>query len=153
MISKCPTCLTYRNRQTSEAPIQPKLPDYPWIKCLTDIFRLQGHYYLLIVDYYSKFIAVKHLQSDQNGPSSAEKLLGQKLRKIFNSLIPSTKVPPKKSTPLSKKLRQKLPEIAPGKTVWVWINEQNLWAKKGISLWVKIIAQYHTIFWTKEETY
>ena len=27
--------------------------------CAADLFRLQGHYDLLIVDYYSKFIAVK----------------------------------------------------------------------------------------------
>ena len=29
-------------------------------------FRLQGHYYLLIVDYYSKFIAVEKLQTPQS---------------------------------------------------------------------------------------
>ena len=30
------------------------------------LFRLQGHYYLLIVDYYSKFIAVEKLQTPQS---------------------------------------------------------------------------------------
>ena len=63
MISKCPTCLTYRNRQTSETPIKPEIPDHPWTKCAADLFRLQGRYYLLIVDYYSKFIAVENLQN------------------------------------------------------------------------------------------
>ena len=66
MVSKCPTCLTYRNRQPSEAPIKPKIPEHPWTKCAADFFRLQGHYYLLIVDYYSKFIAVKTLQNPQS---------------------------------------------------------------------------------------
>ena len=59
MISKCPTCLTFRNCQPSETPIKPKIPDHPWTKCAADLFCLQGHYDLLIVDYYSKFIAAK----------------------------------------------------------------------------------------------
>ena len=66
MISKCPTCLTYRNFQPSETPIKPKIPDHPWMKCAADLFRLQGHYYLLIVDYYSNFIAVANLQNLQS---------------------------------------------------------------------------------------
>ena len=43
-----------------------KYPDHPWTKCAADLFRLQGHYYLLIVDYYSKFIAVENLQNPQS---------------------------------------------------------------------------------------
>ena len=66
MISKCPTCLTYRNRQSSETPIKHEIPDDPWTKCATDLFRLQGHYYLFIVDYYSKFIAVENLKNPQS---------------------------------------------------------------------------------------
>ena len=66
MISKCPTCLTYRNRQPSETPIKPEKPDHPWTKCAGDLLRLQGHYYLLIVDYYSKFTAVENLQNPQS---------------------------------------------------------------------------------------
>ena len=60
MISKCSTCLTYRNRQPSETPIKPKIPDLPWKKFPADLFCLEGHYYLLIVDYYWKFIAVEN---------------------------------------------------------------------------------------------
>ena len=59
MISKCPCCLTYINCQTSETPIKPEIPDHPWTKSAADLFHLQGHYYLLIVNYYSKFIAIK----------------------------------------------------------------------------------------------
>ena len=29
MISKCLTCLTYRNRQPSETPIKTEIPDHP----------------------------------------------------------------------------------------------------------------------------
>ena len=66
MISKCPTCLTYRNCQPSETPIKPEIPDHPWTKCAANLFRLEGHYYLLTVDYYSKFIAVENLQNPQS---------------------------------------------------------------------------------------
>ena len=66
MVSKCPTSLTYRNRQPSETPIIPEIPDHPWTKCAADLLRLQGHYYLLIVDYYLKFTTVKNLQNPQS---------------------------------------------------------------------------------------
>ena len=66
MISKCPTCLTYRNRQPNETPIKHEISDDPWTKCAAELFRLQGHYYLLIVDYYSKFMAVENLQNPQS---------------------------------------------------------------------------------------
>ena len=66
MDSKCPTCLTYRNRQPSETPIKPKILDHPWTKCAADFFHLKGHYYLLIVGYYSKFIAAENLQNPQS---------------------------------------------------------------------------------------
>ena len=63
MFSKCPTCITYRNRQPIETPIKAKIPNHLWKKCAADLSRLQGHYYLLIVDYYSKSIAVENLQN------------------------------------------------------------------------------------------
>ena len=81
MISKCPTCLTcitYRNRQPSETPIKPEIPEHPWRKCAAKLFRLQGHYYLLIADYYSKFIAVENLQNPQS------KTVINKCKKVFS---------------------------------------------------------------------
>ena len=66
LVSKYPTSLTYRNRQPSETPIIPKIHDHPWTKCAADLLRLQGHYYLLIVYYYSKFTAVENLQNPQS---------------------------------------------------------------------------------------
>ena len=223
MISKCPTRLTYRNRQSSETSIKPEIPDYPWTKCAADLFRLQGHYYLLIDDYYSKFIAVENSQNPQsetvinkckkvfsqfgipkelitdngpefskhkvrsfsktrdilhktishhyhqsnglaersiqtvkrtlnkaklnsedhflamlslnsqphqNGTSPAEKLFGHKLRTTLPSLIPSTQSTATEKHTVIKNLRRKLPEIAPGTTVRIRPDKQNLWGKK-----------------------
>ena len=63
---KMPTCLTYRNFQPSETPIKPEIPDHSWAKCVAKPFYLQGHYYLLIIDYCSKFIAVENVRSAQS---------------------------------------------------------------------------------------
>ena len=78
MISKCLTCLTYRNCQPSEIPIKPEIPDGPWTECAANLFRLEGHYYLLTVDYYSKFIAVENLQNPQS------ETIISKCKKVFS---------------------------------------------------------------------
>jgi transposase InsO family protein len=40
---------------------QPELPTRPWEKIGSDIFEYKGKRYLMIVDYYSRFIIVKYL--------------------------------------------------------------------------------------------
>ena len=45
MIKKCPICLTFRNRQTSEPIIHHQIPNQTWTKIDADPFRLYGHYY------------------------------------------------------------------------------------------------------------
>ena len=76
-----PTCLTYRNLQPIETPIKPEIPNQPWMKCAADLSRLQGYHYLLIVDYYSKFIAVENLQNPQ------QKLQSTNVRKFSHNLV------------------------------------------------------------------
>ena len=49
LIKKCPTDLTFRNRQLSEAIINHPIPNQAWKKIIADPFCLYGHYYLLIV--------------------------------------------------------------------------------------------------------
>ena len=59
MIKNCPTCLTFRNRQPSEPAIKHPVPHEPWNKIATDLFRLYGHYYLLVINYNSKTLLSK----------------------------------------------------------------------------------------------
>ena len=66
MISECSTSLTYRNRQRSKAAIKPKIPAHSWTKCAAELFCLQSHYYLLIINYYLKFVAAENLQNLQS---------------------------------------------------------------------------------------
>ena len=59
MIKRYPTCLTFRNCQPSEPIIHHPISNQPWKKIAADPFCLHGHYYLLIIDYYSKFIVIE----------------------------------------------------------------------------------------------
>ena len=61
MINKCPTCLTFQKHQTSETII-----DHPIPNQAADPFHFSGHYYLLMIDYYSKFIIIEKLKDLQS---------------------------------------------------------------------------------------
>ena len=65
MIKNCPTCLAFRNRQPIEPAIRYPDPREPWTKIAADLFWLHGHYYLLVVDHNSKFVAVENFKDSQ----------------------------------------------------------------------------------------
>ena len=48
-------------KQRSQPLIPLSFPDLPWQCARTDLFELKGHTYLLVVDYYSRYIEVAHL--------------------------------------------------------------------------------------------
>ncbi|KAK3736765.1 hypothetical protein QZH41_008005 [Actinostola sp. cb2023] len=56
LISKCATCNTHRNKNTNEPLLPHSIPERPWQKVGSDIFEYQGKSYLLVIDYYSKYI-------------------------------------------------------------------------------------------------
>ena len=66
MIKKCPTCLFFRSRQPTEPLIKHPVPQELWTKLAADLFRLYGHYYLLVVDYDFKLAAVGNLKNLQS---------------------------------------------------------------------------------------
>ena len=62
MIQKCHTCC--KNFQIRSEPLIPStLPQRPWEKIGTDLFELKGKSYLLLVDYFSRYIEVIKLSS------------------------------------------------------------------------------------------
>lgn len=62
MVQNCRVC-----RLTSDTPIEPlcpsTLPERPWERLGADLFEFQKSHYLLIIDYYSRWIEVRKLPS------------------------------------------------------------------------------------------
>ncbi|KAK3093011.1 hypothetical protein FSP39_010012 [Pinctada imbricata] len=65
-VEHCKICGSMRNRQQKE-PLKPhEIPDRPWQKLGIDLFDLENHTYVLIVDYYSKFYELSRLTSTKS---------------------------------------------------------------------------------------
>lgn len=62
-VSQCPTCATYRPKNTKEPLIPHQVPERPWSKLGMDIFTFGGHDYLVVVDYFSKYPEVSMLKN------------------------------------------------------------------------------------------
>lgn len=61
MIKDCPIC--EKERKLHPEPMQStKTPDFPWQTVGIDLFEWKSHPYLLIVDYYARWIEIAHLR-------------------------------------------------------------------------------------------
>ena len=61
-ISNCSACECEKERVLHPEPLQPtKTPNYPWQRVGMDLFEWKGHQYLLVVDYFSRWIEIAHL--------------------------------------------------------------------------------------------
>ncbi|XP_060075780.1 uncharacterized protein K02A2.6-like [Ylistrum balloti] len=65
-VSKCDICCTFRNANTWEPLKSHDIPTGPWEKVGTDLFQFEGHSYLLIVDYHSKFVEMSILKDTRS---------------------------------------------------------------------------------------
>ena len=65
-VINCPICTLHRI-QHAEPLIPTALPEYPWQKVATDLFQWKGMSYLLVVDYYSRFIEIAKLSGTSSG--------------------------------------------------------------------------------------
>lgn len=64
MVNSCDVYTTHQRRQSKE-PLHPhSAPERPWQKIGIDLFTFDQQEYLLLADYYSKFIEVEWLKSD-----------------------------------------------------------------------------------------
>ena len=61
-IKKCPTCLTFRNHQPSEPIINDPIPNQTWTEIAVDPFRLYGHHYSLMINYYFIFFVIEMIK-------------------------------------------------------------------------------------------
>ena len=60
-VGNCSVCEKER-KYPPEPQLPSKLPDYPWQKVGMNLFELKGYTYLIIIDYYSRWIEVSPLQ-------------------------------------------------------------------------------------------
>ena len=62
-VSMCEICHSFETCQQKETLMPHEVPSRPWEKVGIDLFTLKGLNYLVIVDYYSNFIEVNHLEN------------------------------------------------------------------------------------------
>ena len=63
IVESCSSCLTFQKQNQKEEMIPSEIPDYPWQTVGTDLFHWDGDDFLLVVDYYSRFIEFEKLYS------------------------------------------------------------------------------------------
>lgn len=62
MCNSCQVCATFRPNNCKEPIIFHDVPKLPWIKLGSDLFEFNKCHYVLVVDYYSKYIEVARLE-------------------------------------------------------------------------------------------
>ena len=61
VVEDCKHCQEKRSSQTKEPLIPSELPQRAFQKCSIDLCELKGQSYLVLVDYYSRYIELAHL--------------------------------------------------------------------------------------------
>ena len=79
MISKCLICC--KHKQQNAEPLMPTpFPEYPWQKVATDLFEWKKTIYVLVVNYYSRYIEVCSRGSTSSASSAS---VIHKLKTVF----------------------------------------------------------------------
>ncbi|XP_038058795.1 uncharacterized protein K02A2.6-like [Patiria miniata] len=60
-IEKCSFCQTKQSAQRAEPLISTPLPERPWQRLACDLAEVNGRHYIVLVDYFSRWIEVHHL--------------------------------------------------------------------------------------------
>ena len=73
MVKSCKTCITFQDKQSE--PLRPSMfPDRPWQRIASDLFHWQNKEYILVIDYYSRYIELMKLdQTDSEAVINALK--------------------------------------------------------------------------------
>ena len=67
LVNSCCVCQKYHNSQQKEPMIPTEIPSRPWQTLSADLFYVQQSWFLIVVDYYSKFPFVKKLHNLTTG--------------------------------------------------------------------------------------
>ena len=66
-VAKCSICLTHRHDNQKEPMIPHAIPDRPWQKLVSGVFEHKGKPYIVVVDYYYKFIETSLMRDKTTG--------------------------------------------------------------------------------------
>lgn len=77
LVSSCKHCNIHRPSQNKEPLITTPLPDLPWQKLAADLCELKGRHYLIVIDYFSRWLEILEL------PKTTSETIIQKLKGIF----------------------------------------------------------------------
>uniref|UniRef100_A0A671U8K1 Gypsy retrotransposon integrase-like protein 1 n=1 Tax=Sparus aurata TaxID=8175 RepID=A0A671U8K1_SPAAU len=77
LVTSCQVCHELKRTQQKEPLISTPLPERPWKRIALDLCEYEHQNYLVISDYYSRFIEVLHL------PSTTSRRVIQKLKAVF----------------------------------------------------------------------
>ena len=67
LVGKCDTCKRNAKSNKKEPMIGHEIPTQPWQILSSDLFELEGHQYVLVVDHFSKMPFARHLKSTSSG--------------------------------------------------------------------------------------
>lgn len=76
-IEGCTFCLEHRPRQHREPLIVTTMPGGPWEEIAADLFEMEGKHYIVMVDYFSRFIEIKGL------PDLSAKTTIERIKSVF----------------------------------------------------------------------
>lgn len=74
LVTSCYLCRTYQKTQIHEPMISHEIPDIPFNKVAADVYHLFNESYLLVIDYYSKYVDVTNLNGDLSSQNVINKL-------------------------------------------------------------------------------
>ena len=63
VVSKCEACQEYQMSNPKEPMVQAPIPSRPWQMVATDLFMWEQNNYMVVVDYYSRYIEVAKLEN------------------------------------------------------------------------------------------
>jgi len=77
IVRRCPVCEEHRRHPREPLQTTP-MPEHPWWKLAIDLFETDGKNYLVVVDYYSRYISVHEL-----GQNTTSGVICDNLEKLF----------------------------------------------------------------------
>ena len=77
MVAKCQHCITNKHSQHNERLIPTTLPERPWQHIGADMMTFQNKEYLILMDYYSRYLEVVYT------PTTTPKAIVEKMKNIF----------------------------------------------------------------------